>query len=143
MLHWYQFFCFTEFLIGMLGGASAVKHGLSWQRGLARAFLIGATAIVELCAVNVLSIAQKDDRQGFSFLGMLSSTLFFGFNVWCISLLCLFVGYLLSSKLVTLYCAHSSIDDRPHVNRNRFGIRTMLALVAAYAAVAAIGIAIE
>jgi hypothetical protein len=81
--------------------------------------------IVELIVVS----AQKLNRDDGNIVAHVVSVLVFGFVLWGISLFCVYVGYWLAFW----------VSGRLGIGGWQFGIPTLLAFVAIYAVVAAIG----
>ena len=125
MSNGYYLFWLAELFIGVLVGMCVAKHPSSLRTGLALTLVLGTVAIVELIVVNEL---KHNLRQG-NFVGYVVDGLGFLFPFWSFCLLFAFVGYWLASWA----------SGQLGIGGWQFGIPTLLALVAIYAIVAAIG----
>ncbi|UUO05344.1 hypothetical protein M4951_18420 [Blastopirellula sp. J2-11] len=116
-------FLLVQLLIGAIVGKSVPMKflGIGW----AIAVLLGMAAIVELIVVSAQNLDQKD----ISIAPHTVSVLLFGFVVWSISILFTCIGYWLGVF----------VSRRAGLGGAQFGIRTLLAFVAIYAVVAAMG----
>jgi hypothetical protein len=122
----YYWFWLAEFCIGALVGVCAVKQ--TPMRGLAISLLLGWAGVVELIVVSIPK--NRIDISLVSLVGHVVGVMGFGFLLWVFSLLFACVGYWLAFW----------ISRRLGVGGGwQFSIPALFALVAIYAAVAAIG----
>ncbi len=137
----YQYlFCCSEFCIGALVGASAVKGASSLRTGLAVTLLLGTGAIVELIVIDEL---RHNRRPGSIVAYVIGSLGFFLVPLWARCLLFACVGYLMAFWAAGVNYRLRSENGIQRVRRAQFSISTILALIALYGVVAAIGSAIE
>jgi hypothetical protein len=132
MSNWYYLFWFVEMCIGAVIGTAARKVGPQSRAGIAVTLLLGALAIVELLTVIEL---RHNVRHG-NIVGYVFAWLVLLLPFWMFCLLFAVVGYWLAFWA----SRRLGIGGRQLGTAGwQFGLSTLLAFVAVYAVVAAIG----